>query len=116
MMSHMTDVCKKCAECCKHYPFVELSDDEVISLQKSTGMQADGFTNRKGAEFKEYFLKFQNNGYCLFLNEKDGIFSCDVYGSRPQICRNFPSKHPQQEVCDTNIRIIGGLALSDICL
>lgn len=85
-----------------HYPFVELSKDEVFSIKNATGMQSDVFTNRKGEKSKEYFLQFQNNGYCFFLNEKDGSFACDVYESRPQICKNFPSKPQQQEVCDAN--------------
>jgi Fe-S-cluster containining protein len=47
-------------------------------------------------------MQFQNNGYCFFLNEKNGIFSCDVYESRPHICKNFPSESTQQDVCDAN--------------
>lgn len=100
----LTEICKKCAECCKQYPFIELSKSDVYSLKNATGMHSDVFTNRKGKQMKEYFMQFQNNGYCFFLNENNGRFSCDVYEARPYICRNFPAKAPQQEVCDSNIK------------
>jgi Fe-S-cluster containining protein len=85
-----------------NYPFIELSDSEVFSIQKATGMHSDVFTNRKGENFEEYFMQFQNNGYCFFLKEKNGSFSCEVYESRPHICKNFPSESAQQDVCDAN--------------
>ena len=98
----LTNICKKCATCCMHYPFIELSSSEVFSIKRATGMQSDVFTNRKGENFEEYFMQFQNNGYCIFLNENNGGFSCDVYEARPRICKNFPSESTQQDVCDAN--------------
>ena len=98
----MTEICKKCAECCKNHPFVDLSKNEINSLEKVTGINPDVFTNPKGKAVEEYFLQFRENGYCFFLNENNGIFSCDVYEARPAICKNYPSKPIQKDHCDTN--------------
>lgn len=98
----MTEICKQCAECCKKYPFVDLSKNEINSLEKLTGVSAEVFTNSKGKEIEEYFLQFQDNGYCFFLNENKGSFSCSVYEERPGICKNYPSNPIQKDVCDAN--------------
>ncbi len=101
----MTEICKKCAECCKHYPYVELSANEIIVLEQATGLRADVFTNAKGKVIEEYFLQFQENGNCFFLNENKGCFSCSVYEARPGICRNYPSKPIQKKACDENSKV-----------
>jgi Fe-S-cluster containining protein len=98
----LTEICKKCAECCKNHPFVDLSKNEINSLEKVTGVPSDVFTYPKGKVVEEYFLKFQENGYCFFLNENNGSFSCNVYEARPEICKYYPSKPRQKEVCDAN--------------
>ena len=97
-----TEICNKCAECCKNSPFVELSKNEINSLEQVTGLHFDVFTNPKGKAVEEYFLQFQENGDCFFLNENNGSYSCGVYEARPGICKNYPSKPRQKEVCDTN--------------
>jgi len=68
-------------------------------LEKVTGLHHDAFTNGKMMEVEEYFLQFKSNGYCHFLNEDNGSFSCGVYDARPAICRNYPSKPGQEDVC-----------------
>ena len=97
-----SEICKKCAECCKNHPFVELSQHEIYELEKLTGLPSDVFSNRKGEAFDEYFLDFKENGDCFFLDENNGDYSCAVYLSRSEICRNYPSKPLQNEVCDSN--------------
>ena len=81
---------------------MELSRNEINSLERLTGLYLDDFTNRKEKAVEEYFFKFQENGDCFFLNESDGNYSCAVYETRPSICRNYPSKPRQKELCDTN--------------
>lgn len=98
----MIEICKKCAECCKNYPFVTLSQDEIHSLKELTGLPAQVFTNPIGKEVEEYFLQFQNNGHCYFLNENEGSFSCAVYEERPGICKEYPSNPAQENVCAAN--------------
>ena len=68
-------------------------------LQRVTGLPFEMFTNPKGKVIEEYFLKFRENGYCFFLNEDKGRYTCRVYESRPEICRNFPSTPIQKENC-----------------
>jgi Fe-S-cluster containining protein len=94
-----TDRCRKCAQCCRNYPFVELSESEIVLLEEATGLRSDVFTNRKRKTIEEYFLKFRENGYCYFLNEKNDTYTCRVYESRPDICRNFPSTIIQKKAC-----------------
>ncbi len=72
------------------------------SLEYATGLHFNDFTNQKGKGVEEYFFKFQENGDCFFLNEKDGSYSCAVYGARPGICKNYPSKPGQKKACDAN--------------
>lgn len=103
MENHLlTKICKKCAECCKNYPFITLSINEIHSLQKLTGLPAHVFTNPIGKEVEEYFLQFQENGHCYFLHENEGIFSCAVYDERPGICKKYPSSPVQENVCAAN--------------
>jgi uncharacterized protein len=101
----LSEICKNCAECCKHYSFVELSEDEIDALEKYTGLRFDVFTNPKGKATEEYFLKFKENGDCFFLNNTKGNYSCDVYEARSSICRNYPSEPSQNARCDANRRI-----------
>lgn len=96
------EICKICAECCKDSPFVELSKNEINSLELSTGLPFRVFINSKGKADEGYFLQFKENGDCIFLNENNGSYSCDVYEARPEICKNYPSTPRQQEVCDLN--------------
>ncbi len=96
----LTELCRTCAECCKHFPFVELTEDEIGALSRETGLLADAFTNSKNTETEEYFLQFQKNGHCIFLTENEQEFSCGVYASRPGICTRYPSGTIQQDRCD----------------
>ena len=106
----MTEICRKCAECCKNHPFVDLSNNEITLLEKASGLQRDVFTNQKGNDPEEYFLQFKENGFCFFLNEINGSFSCGVYEARPEICQNYPSKPTQKDLCDANMaKILGNL-------
>ncbi len=101
-----SEICKKCAECCKNYPFVALSQNEIYELGKLTGLSSDAFTNQKGEAVEEYFLKFKENGDCIFLNENNGDYSCGVYEARSEICRNYPLEPRQHEVCHANREMI----------
>lgn len=95
-------ICKKCAECCKNYPFVELSKNEIYEIEKVTELPSDLFASQKGESGEGYFMQFKENGNCFFLNENNGDYSCGIYESRSRICRNYPSKLIENEVCDSN--------------
>ena len=98
----LSEVCKKCAQCCKHFPFIELSQNEIIQLEETTGLCFDVFTNPKSETGEGFFLQFKEDGDCFFLNEHNGEYSCGVYDARGAICRNYPSKPKQKEACYAN--------------
>jgi Fe-S-cluster containining protein len=102
------ETCKNCAECCKHYAFIELSQTEIEALEKFTGLSLDVFTNAKGKAVEEYFLKFKENGDCYFLNTNNGSYSCDAYEARSAICRNYPSNPSQNKACEANMKLCLG--------
>jgi Fe-S-cluster containining protein len=95
-------MCQKCAECCKNYPLIKVSKDEINSLELSTGLHFGIPTNSKGVPYEGYLLQFKENGECSFLSENNGSYSCDVYDVRPEICRKYPSTPRQEEVCALN--------------
>jgi Fe-S-cluster containining protein len=97
-----SEICRKCGECCRNFPFVELSQTEIDEIEMVTGLPFDVFANKKGKAVEEYFLQFKENGDCFFLNETNGLYSCGVYETRSAICRNYPSKPRQHEVCAAN--------------
>jgi Fe-S-cluster containining protein len=97
-----TEICKKCAKCCKNYPFIELSKNEINSLEHISGLDFNVFTNSIDKAVGKYFLQFQKNGDCFFLNEDNGIYSCEVYEARPGICKNYPSETKQKKVCNSD--------------
>lgn len=85
-----SEICKKCGKCCKNYPFVKLTKNEINLLEQTTKLHFEVFTNPMGKEVEEYFLQFQKNGSCFFLNENNGDYSCSVYETRPELCKNYP--------------------------
>ncbi len=97
-----SEICMSCAECCKNFPFVELTHNEIHNIEKLTGLSFDQFTNPKGEAVEEYFLQFKENGDCIFLNRNNGDYSCSIYEARSEICKNYPSKPRQNEVCTEN--------------
>jgi uncharacterized protein len=104
------EICRKCAECCKDYPFIELSQYEINELARWTGFPFHVFAYQKCEAGEEYFLKFKENGDCFFLNEDNGDYSCGVYEARSGICRAYPSRPRQNEVCNANREKIFGVA------
>ena len=95
--------CTTCALCCKNYPFVRLSLAEVRSLEEFTKLRIDAFAESKGKSIADYFLTFKENGDCYFLDEENGIYSCRVYETRPEICERYPSTTKQKTFCSEHM-------------
>ena len=93
------EICQQCGQCCKRYPYVELSDKDIKALEEATGLRWDVFANPKGPDVGEYFMGFQENGDCFFLRENNGKYTCSVYEARPGVCRNYPWNPKQEEHC-----------------
>lgn len=96
-----SEICKTCAECCKNFPFVVLSQNEIHEIEKLTKLSSDLFANQKGKAGEGYFMQFKENGDCFFLNENNRDYSCGIYEARSLICRNYPSKPNQSKCCDS---------------
>lgn len=104
----LSEICKKCAQCCKGYSFINLSQNEIGAIERYTGLHFKLFTNRIGKTDEGHFLKFKNDGDCFFLNNNNGIYSCSIYDVRSKICRDYPSNPIQNEVCRANqMKFIG---------
>lgn len=97
-----SEICQRCGECCRNFPFIELSRAEIHQLEELTGLTMEKFANPKGEESEEYFLQFKENGDCYFLNKTAGGYFCSVYEARPVKCRAYPSRPDQNEVCQAN--------------
>ncbi len=96
-----SETCTPCGECCRKFPYIEISTEDIDRLIKGTGLKQEEFTNIKDAEKNEFFLKFKENGDCVFFKEDNkNSFSCGVYNSRPQICANYPVTEKQYELCE----------------
>lgn len=94
--------CRECATCCRNVAFVRLSQLEIETIEEFTGLHFSMFTYPLATEGEGRFLKFKENGDCIFLNRNEGTFSCQVYEVRSKICRDYPSSQKQNEVCDMN--------------
>jgi len=94
--------CRECAVCCRHFAFAKLTQFEIEALRDFTGFHSNMFTYPIGTEGEGHFLKFRENGDCIFLNKDEGTYSCLVYEVRSQVCRDYPSNQEQIETCYMN--------------
>ena len=101
-----SSACKKCSKCCQNFPCIELSKEDIKRLEECVGLSFEEFTNPKDKVFTEdYFLQFQKNGDCIFLEAKDGGHSCKVYSVRPKVCKSYPSNPKQKAFCDVSMSV-----------
>ena len=104
-MTISSNACKKCSKCCKNFPCVELSKEEIKKLEEKTGFSFEKFTNPKGkVPVEEYFLQFKENGDCIFLKLSGEDHFCSVYGVRPKVCQSYPLKPKQKAFCEENMK------------
>ena len=97
-----SQICTKCAGCCKSYPFVALTKHEILAIEHLTGLRSEEFAHSKGSALEGHFLQLQEGGDCFFLNGNKARYSCAVYKARPRICKNYPFEPKQKEACDAN--------------
>ncbi|BBO84454.1 hypothetical protein DSCO28_50200 [Desulfosarcina ovata subsp. sediminis] len=104
-------ICKKCAACCKRFPYIQLSENDIRAIEQETALPMEVFTNPQDASAGTYFLQFKENGDCFFLSEENGLYFCRVYKIRPDICRTYPAKPVQQVYCSINSSKIRALSV-----
>ena len=92
---------RKCGKCCIE-TVVLLSESDINQI-KTLGYEKSFFLDyeRLGPyRGKPSLKKNRKNGWCVFLDRnKDGVFSCRIYGSRPDICRKYPFFGEKIESC-----------------
>jgi Fe-S-cluster containining protein len=83
-------VCDECGACCRSFPiFVTLEDVrrepriDVEAMRLPKGHNVAGWTHQL------FPLPFHEQ--CSFL---DGMERCEIYESRPQVCRDFEAGDP----------------------
>ena len=81
--------CLRCGRCCSLR--VKLTNEDIERLKKSG--------KKNFIENKKWLKRI--NGYCMFLEIKDGKAKCSAYNSRPEICRWWPLK---KFSCDTRCK------------
>jgi len=92
-------VCNGCGSCCRNFAYVLLSQNDINTLENFTGLASQEFTENVDIDGKKRFMKFQENGDCIFLDVVDGACSCSVYEARSETCRAYPSTDIQRETC-----------------
>lgn len=95
----LSRICQKCAECCKHAPFIKLPQNEIEAIEHYTGLKSTSFMNAIGKPEDGYFLKFKENGSCIFLEKHKDKYFCSIYEVRSELCRNYPSNPVQHKAC-----------------
>ena len=85
--------CLRCGQCCRLR--VKLSKEDIKRLEDS-GV-------KDFIEGKNWLKRV--NGYCKFLEIKNGKAKCMVYDARPKICRVWPV---YKFSCDTRCRSYTG--------
>ena len=97
-----THVCNGCGACCRNFAYIQLSQDDVKTIETFTGLTSEEFSNNIDRAGEKRFMKFRENGDCIFLDIIDGAYSCSVYEARSVTCRSYPSTYIQKETCRNN--------------
>jgi Fe-S-cluster containining protein len=85
LKTHCSSCVHKC--CSQPYDWVYLTDREVLRLVASSSLQSGEFvTEHRNPNTGHVFMAL--NLPCRFLNSETGV--CNVYESRPLVCRLFP--------------------------
>lgn len=95
-------VCIGCGTCCRGFSYVQLTRDDVKTLEDFTGLSCDAFSDKNDAAGEDRFLLFQENGDCIFLRTLEGRHTCSVYEARSVKCRTYPTTKIQNSTCSLN--------------
>ena len=96
-------MCTQCGTCCKAFPFVRITKEDIERLIDFTQLPLSQIANSDRADKPGYFLQFKENGECIFLTSSNNNYYCSVYQARPSLCRSYPKEESQFKVCNENI-------------
>ena len=71
-------------------------ESQDVDKIKEKGFEESDFTEKTSRD--ELVLK-RVNGYCMFVEIKQGIASCSIYDARPKVCREYVCVHAGEEDC-----------------
>lgn len=74
-----SNLCLHCGECCKIYIPVK-GDDRYFEFLQMIGLDVYKINQNNGRVFL---------GYCKHLSILNGIYKCEIYDLRPQLCHDF---------------------------
>ena len=94
--------CINCGTCCRDFAYIQLSQSEIEEIESFTGLAAEEFTNSGERDGEKRFMKFRENGDCVFLDKKDGSYICRAYEARCNLCRGYPGNDIQEATCRMN--------------
>jgi len=93
--------CRQCGACCKKYKRIALHPDEVDFIRKMGGHVG---VNASLSQLREkslasiieeakvngtvYMIHPDDKG-CVFLQKRNGKYTCKIYHHRPRTCRGF---------------------------
>lgn len=97
-----THACNWCGSCCRNFAYIRLSQNDVKKLEAFTGLTSEDFSNNIDESGDKRFMKFCENGDCIFLDTTNGIYSCNVYDARSATCKSYPATDIQKETCRKN--------------
>lgn len=87
-----SEICQKCAKCCKMFWFFTEDKDDAI---RASWLDTDIVHVIK---IKEGLWKIGFDIPCKMLEEKEGIYSCKQYnGLRPGYCKSYPNNFNNDE-------------------
>jgi Fe-S-cluster containining protein len=85
----LSELCQRCGKCCMTMSFeggvVTKSERDVIHWMQLHGLQVDYYQLNGGKQRYAFTIPLR----CNELVEKDGRFSCGIYDTRPQMCRDY---------------------------
>lgn len=83
----------RCGLCCTL--LVRLCKEDISRIRK-LGYDEPYFVDK---DTKGSAILRRTNGYCRFLEIKEGIATCTIYGSRPNVCREYVCIKKGEEEC-----------------
>ncbi len=82
------DYCSRCGECCSSSPLVRVTRRDTIKWY-FTGRKDIMDSTRKENGIRH--IRLRDNGECIYLSfDYEGLAVCDIYDSRPLLCRMHP--------------------------
>ena len=85
----LSELCQRCGKCCMAMSFeggvVTKTERDVIHWMQLHGLQVDYYQLNGGKQRYAFTIPLR----CNELVEKEGRFSCGIYDTRPQMCRDY---------------------------